>query len=177
VTQAIDCPTCGELITYILAGDNYCCGRCGVLWSKRDGSTFAESYDAIRAAGGAAWDNLDVEQELAAMRGQPQGIEALVCDDITERQALGINKYGKTVAENPLCLLEWLEHAYQECLDQAVYLRRAMREIDKIMAAKASDEATELGKTIVPQIDPAILPYIVDMQDRFKTSDDETETK
>jgi hypothetical protein len=100
--------------------------------------TFDESYQAIRAAGGDAWDNLDVEQELAAMRGQPQGIEALVCDDITERQALGIAKYGKTVAENPLCLLEWLEHAYQECLDQAVYLRRAMAEIDKIMKASAA---------------------------------------
>lgn len=43
--------------------------------------TFDESYQAIRAAGGDAWDGLDVEQELAAMRGQPQGIEALVCDD------------------------------------------------------------------------------------------------
>ena len=105
--------------------------------------SFDEHVEAVRDAGGHAWDNLDVEQELAAMRGQPQGIEALVCDDITERQALGINKYGRTVANNPLCLLEWLEHAYQECLDQAVYLRRAMAEIDKIMAAKASDEATE----------------------------------
>lgn len=105
--------------------------------------SFEESYLAIRAAGGDAWDNLDVEKELAAIRGQPQGIEALVCDDITERQALGINKYGRTVAENPLCLLEWLEHAYQECLDQAVYLRRAMAEIDKIMLAKAAAPMSE----------------------------------
>lgn len=63
---------------------------------------------------------------------QPTGIEALVCGDIASRQALGIAKYGQTVADNPLSLREWLEHAYQECLDQAVYLRRAMAEIDAL---------------------------------------------
>jgi hypothetical protein len=42
---------------------------------------------------------------------------------------MGILKYGKTVAENPLDLLQWLQHAYEECLDQAVYLKRAMAEL------------------------------------------------
>ncbi len=59
------------------------------------------------------------------------GTEYRVCRDIAERQALGIKKYGTTVAKNPLTLREWLEHAYQEALDQAIYLRRAMEEIDK----------------------------------------------
>lgn len=59
------------------------------------------------------------------------GIEAKVCADIEARQMLGINKYGTTVAENPLSLRQWLEHAYQEALDQAIYLRRAMAQIDK----------------------------------------------
>lgn len=63
---------------------------------------------------------------------QPTGIEALVCGDIASRQALGIAKYGQTVAANPLPLREWLNHAYQECLDQAVYLRRAMAEMDAL---------------------------------------------
>lgn len=44
---------------------------------------------------------------------------------------LGMNKYGISVQDNPLTLREWLEHAYQECLDQAIYLRRAMQELDK----------------------------------------------
>lgn len=56
------------------------------------------------------------------------GIERLVCADIAERQRLGIRKYGVTVEDNPLPLREWLEHAYQEALDLAVYLRRAMEE-------------------------------------------------
>ena len=37
----------------------------------------------------------------------PDGIEAEVCADIARRQAFGKNKYGTTVAENPLSLLEW----------------------------------------------------------------------
>lgn len=56
----------------------------------------------------------------------PTGIEALVCHDITQRQQLGIEKYGTTVADNPLTHVEWLQHAYEECLDMAVYLRRAI---------------------------------------------------
>jgi hypothetical protein len=62
---------------------------------------------------------------------EPHGIEAKVCADITARQNLGMNKYGISVANNPLKLRQWLEHAYQECLDQAIYLRRAMQELDK----------------------------------------------
>lgn len=60
---------------------------------------------------------------------KPTGTEAKVCEDIAQRQALGIKKYGVTVEENQLSLLEWLQHAYEECLDQAVYLKRAIDEI------------------------------------------------
>ena len=56
-------------------------------------------------------------------------IEAMVCEDIKQRQRVGILKYGKTVAENPLSLRQWLQHAYEETLDQAVYLKRAMEEL------------------------------------------------
>lgn len=59
------------------------------------------------------------------------GIEAKVCADIEARQRLGMSKYGVSVENNPLSLREWLEHAYQECLDQAIYLRRAMQQLDK----------------------------------------------
>jgi hypothetical protein len=62
---------------------------------------------------------------------EPHGIEAKVCADIAARQELGMNKYGVSVKDNPLELRQWLEHAYQECLDQAIYLRRAMQELDK----------------------------------------------
>lgn len=58
------------------------------------------------------------------------GTESRVCADIAERQKRGVAKYGTTVQDNPLTLREWLQHAYEECLDQAVYLRRAIEEID-----------------------------------------------
>ena len=57
------------------------------------------------------------------------GIESIVCADIAARQRAGIAKYGMTVKDNPLSLREWLQHAYEECLDQAVYLRRAIDEL------------------------------------------------
>lgn len=60
----------------------------------------------------------------------PDGTEARICTEIAARQQMGINKYGTTVAENPLSLREWLVHAKQEALDQAIYLQRAIEEID-----------------------------------------------
>ena len=59
------------------------------------------------------------------------GTEAQVCLDIIARQKKGIEKYGTTVEDNPLTLKEWLQHAYEETLDKAVYLRRAIEELEK----------------------------------------------
>lgn len=73
--------------------------------------------------------NCHQKHNLSA-EGVPSGIEDEVCQDIAGRQRLGIAKYRKTVASNPLSLREWLQHAYEECLDQAVYLKRAIVEIE-----------------------------------------------
>ena len=59
----------------------------------------------------------------------PSGIEAAVCADIAARQRVGIAKYGTTVADNPLELRAWLQHSYEEALDLAIYLKRAMEEL------------------------------------------------
>ena len=61
--------------------------------------------------------------------------ESEVCADIKRRQELGIAKYGTTVAQNPLDLRQWLQHAYEEKLDDAVYMKRAIQELDKIIDA------------------------------------------
>jgi hypothetical protein len=60
----------------------------------------------------------------------PTGVEAEVCELIAKRQQLGIAKYGMTVADNPLALRDWLQHALEEVLDQAVYLKRAINDLD-----------------------------------------------
>jgi hypothetical protein len=51
-----------------------------------------------------------------------------VCADIAKRQAQGVQKYGTTVAANPLTHAQWLQHAYEEALDLAIYLKRAINE-------------------------------------------------
>lgn len=73
----------------------------------------------------------DVGATGARMEHPVIGTEARVVADIAARQARGLAKYGTTVEANPLTLRQWLQHAYEECLDQAVYLRRAIEEIDK----------------------------------------------
>lgn len=74
------------------------------------------------------------------------GIEAKVCEDIARRQQFGLHKYGTTVAENPLELRQWLQHAYEEALDQAIYLRRAMAELDKVLGHDELADMVRAGK-------------------------------
>lgn len=61
------------------------------------------------------------------------GIEARVCADIAARQAVGVRKYGGTLADNQAGRVERIRHAYEEALDLAVYLRW---ELDKAEAGK-----------------------------------------
>lgn len=58
------------------------------------------------------------------------GTEARVCALIAQRQAFGLEKYGTSVGNNPLPLRAWLQHALEESLDQAIYLKRAIEELD-----------------------------------------------
>ncbi|MCL4695479.1 MAG: hypothetical protein KJ023_00230 [Burkholderiaceae bacterium] len=60
------------------------------------------------------------------------GTEARVCADIARRQQVGLAKYGTSVQANPLELRAWLQHAYEEALDLAIYLRRSIDELDAI---------------------------------------------
>jgi hypothetical protein len=59
------------------------------------------------------------------------GTEADVIADITRRQLLGIVTYSQTVRDNGGKLPYWLNHAYEESLDLAIYLKRAIEELAK----------------------------------------------
>ena len=83
------------------------------------------------------------EPVFIAMR---PGIEANVCLDIGSRQEMGIAKYGTTVADNPLSLRQWLQHAYEETLDKAIYLKRAIAEIDA-QELRDIDDMVRAGKS------------------------------
>lgn len=55
---------------------------------------------------------------------------AAVCGDLERRSEYGIKKYGTSLERRDLSLRDWLNLAYEECLDQANYLKRAMMEMD-----------------------------------------------
>ena len=67
------------------------------------------------------------------------GIEALVCQDIARRQKLGLAKYGVSLEQNPLGLLSWLQHSYEEKVDDLLYTRRAMEEVKVMLQALEDD--------------------------------------
>lgn len=54
-----------------------------------------------------------------------------VCNDLQERSKRGIEKYNTTLERTDLELKDWLQHAYEETLDKANYLKRAIIEIEK----------------------------------------------
>lgn len=88
-----------------------------------------------------------IDPVFIAMR---RGIEAEVCIEIARRQEKGIAKYGTTVADNPLSLRQWLQHAYEETLDKAIYLKRAIAEIDA-QELRDIDDMVRAGKSVMPE--------------------------
>ncbi|TIN41353.1 MAG: hypothetical protein E5Y10_22690 [Mesorhizobium sp.] len=62
---------------------------------------------------------------------QTDSVVAAVRADLLRRSELGIAKYGVTLDRTDLNLRDWLQHAYEETLDQANYLKRAIIELDQ----------------------------------------------
>ena len=58
-------------------------------------------------------------------------IVAEVRKDLRERSELGIEKYNTTLDRTDIDLKGWLQHAYEETLDKALYLKRAIRELNE----------------------------------------------
>ena len=49
-----------------------------------------------------------------------------VITDLISREKMGRAKYGTTVDKANLSEREWMQHAYEEALDFAIYLKRMM---------------------------------------------------
>ena len=52
-----------------------------------------------------------------------------VIADLRKREEKGLKEYGTSVDRKDLILKDWIKEAYEEALDLAVYLRRAMDDI------------------------------------------------
>jgi hypothetical protein len=63
----------------------------------------------------------------------PLTVDAIVeavRSDLLLRSQVGFVKYGVTLERPDLSLRDWLQHAYEETLDQANYLKCAILKID-----------------------------------------------
>jgi len=69
----------------------------------------------------------------------------LVKADLDAREALGLKKYGTTMDRQDLSLVDWLQHAYEETLDKALYLKKAILTLREDAVQKA--EALAPGET------------------------------
>jgi len=49
-----------------------------------------------------------------------------VITDLISREKMGRAKYGTTVDKANLSEKEWMQHAYEEALDFAIYLKKMM---------------------------------------------------
>ena len=54
-----------------------------------------------------------------------------VREDLQQRSEVGIEKYNTTLDRKDVDLKGWLQHAYEETLDKALYLKRAIRELEE----------------------------------------------
>jgi hypothetical protein len=53
-----------------------------------------------------------------------------VIDDLVSREKKGLETYGTTVDREDYELKNWLQEAYEECLDKCIYLKAAIKKIE-----------------------------------------------
>lgn len=52
-----------------------------------------------------------------------------VIDDLVSREIKGMETYGTTVDREDYELKDWLQEAYEECLDKCIYLKAAIKKL------------------------------------------------
>lgn len=52
-----------------------------------------------------------------------------VIKEIAERSEAGLAKYGTTMDRTDLVASDWVQHAYEEALDMAIYLKRLKKDM------------------------------------------------
>ncbi len=58
-------------------------------------------------------------------------IVELVKEDLDRRSAVGLIKYGTSLAESNLSVKDFLQHALEESMDLSLYLKSAIIELEK----------------------------------------------
>jgi hypothetical protein len=76
--------------------------------------------------------------------------------DLLDRSELGIKKYNTTLDRTDLSSSDWVQHAYEECLDMALYLKRLRREIssaDNLLTERKIELLNQVIKNQEQEID------------------------
>ena len=71
-------------------------------------------------------------QIISRKMKQPSNLLASVIMDLKIREERGLATYGTTMDRKDLSKQEWLQHAYEEALDLALYLKKLMENHDKL---------------------------------------------
>lgn len=62
---------------------------------------------------------------------QPDSIVQAINNKLVSRAEVGFNKYGATMDREDLSVIEWLDHAVEEMLDQVLYMEKLKQELLK----------------------------------------------
>jgi len=77
-------------------------------------------------------------------------VEEAIIEQGKARAVHGLAKYGVTCDREDLTLIEWLEHAKQEAMDQVRYLEAAQRKIEKEISNSQNALAMPTENTEAP---------------------------
>jgi len=120
----------------------------------------------VRSEAAAAAREQYVAGMVPAQAGMPAAdpvVEANV-ELLRSRSALGIAKYGTTLADSKAPLRDWLEHALLESLDCANYLQTAMHKIDAAAPQQHAQAALSDAELADPEF---VRAYIASQNESF----------
>jgi len=71
-----------------------------------------------------------------------------VINDLKDREARGIEKYGTTMDRTDLKIKDWQQHLYEELLDAALYCKKMQEPSIAIKACEVFDNKQQITKAI-----------------------------
>lgn len=91
--------------------------------------TEQDEYDVLIDFNGVSWyyPISEIEKHLVdEEKEEKDSIVEAVRADLQRRSEIGIKKYNTTLDRTDLTEIDWLNHAYEEALDLALYLKKTI---------------------------------------------------
>jgi hypothetical protein len=80
--------------------------------------------------------------------GRPKQVYAQVMLDLRAREKMGIEKYGISVDKAKLDAIQWMQHAYEESLDHAIYMKKLILQskVDILKMSRDNEHVEDVSK-------------------------------